>query len=82
LMLPEIVRAVASVSLEPSKETVTSSNEVILTGKSKPTMVRAVKHRGKSRPAFPSLAGRGAYAIRALPDLCLEIVSGCLEFAL
>ena len=27
-------------------------------------------------------AGRGAYAIRALPDLCFGIVSGRLEFAL
>jgi hypothetical protein len=33
----------------------------------------------KSRPAFPSLGGSGAYAIRALPDLCLGIVLGCLE---
>ena len=39
-------------------------------------------------PAIPGLslfsvqAGRGAYAIRALPDLCLGIVSGCLEFVL
>src|SRR5262249_57339615 len=31
----------------------------------------------KSRPAAPS-AGRGAYAVRALPDLCLGIVSARL----
>jgi hypothetical protein len=29
-----------------------------------------------------TLGGSGAYAIRALPDLCLGIVSGRLEFAL
>ena len=29
-----------------------------------------------------AVAGRGAYAIRALPDLCLGILSGRLEFAL
>jgi hypothetical protein len=35
--------------------------------------------RGKSRPAFPSLGGSGVYVVRALPDLCLGIVSGRLE---
>src|SRR5262249_34324480 len=36
--------------------------------------------RGKPRPAGSSpRAGRGAYAIRALPDLCLGIGSGRLE---
>ncbi len=32
--------------------------------------------RNKSRPVAPQSAGRGAYAIRALPDLCLGITSG------
>jgi hypothetical protein len=31
---------------------------------------------GKSRPSGLDSAGRGAYAIRALPDLCLGIESG------
>jgi len=35
--------------------------------------------RGKSRPAFPSLGGSGVYAIRALPDLCLQVVLQRLE---
>jgi hypothetical protein len=35
--------------------------------------------RGKSRPAFPSLGGSGAYAIRALRDLRLGIKSESLE---
>src|SRR5262245_19167475 len=30
---------------------------------------------GKSRPVDSTAAGRGAYAIRALPDLCFGIVS-------
>jgi hypothetical protein len=42
-MLPEIFRAVSSVSWEPSKKIVVSSDEVILSGKSKPATVRAVK---------------------------------------
>jgi hypothetical protein len=37
---------------------------------------------GKSRPAGSSpRAGRDAYAIRALPDLCFGIVSGRLRGA-
>jgi hypothetical protein len=36
--------------------------------------------RGKSRAALRLTIGRvGALAIRALPDLCLGIVLGCLE---
>jgi hypothetical protein len=36
----------------------------------------------KSRPVARPVTGRGAYAIRVLPDLCLGIMSGRLEFAL
>jgi hypothetical protein len=35
--------------------------------------------RGKSRPVGSTAAGRAAYAIRALPDLCVEIVLRRLE---
>ena len=34
---------------------------------------------GEPRLVAPPFGGSGAYAIRALPDLCLGIVSGPLE---